>query len=196
MKNKIKFHQGSESGDWSREDSAAIRYWNRILLLLGIVIAIASIVSLRAPQLELGSPLPEGFVLWFMLCMAYPVLGLLGLINMLFGTQDSTIMRFFTHDHQILTLVVIDLLTTLVIWALGRYWALRKLGAVKLRIGGNFLLILGGWGIFQLLLFGISSVWQGGGFQPLHGHLKQEEPEKVILVEKDTVPPTAPVKSK
>ena len=182
MKLKINFHQGADSGDWSREDDAALRFWNRIFTALAVVVVLASVVGLRAPTLELGAPVPSGFALWFLLCLAYPVLGIVGLFNLILGTQDSALMQFLVRDHQVMTVVIIDFLTLSGVWAAGRFWMLRRFGGRKLRIVANFATILLGWGIFQLLVFGILSIWHTGGFEPLHKNMRHDEPERVIVV--------------
>ena len=185
---KIRYRKGAESGDWSREEGAAIRRWNRICMALAVVFALAALVGSRAEALELGQPDPNGFALWFLLCCAYPVLGVLGLVNLLVGVQDSAWMRFLTQDHQILGLFLLNWVTLAILWGVGRWRGLRWLGAEKLRVAANFVGILLGWGILQLLFFGVSSIWNSGGFQPLHSHLRTEEPDKVIVVDAADVP--------
>lgn len=188
MKLKINFHEGPDTGDWSREDLASLRFWNRVIAALAVVVLLASAVSIHAPMLELGEPVPGGFALWFLLCLAYPVLGLLGLVNMILGTGDSELMRFLVRDHQVMTVVAIDFLTVFGVWATGRFWLIHRFGGRKLRIAANFVAIMTGWGIFQLLAFGILSTWHIGGFEPLHRNMKHEEPERVIVVNPATDP--------
>ncbi len=185
---RIRYRKGAESGDWSREEGAAIRRWNRICAALAVVFALAALVGGRAEVLELGQADPNGFALWFLLCCAYPVLGVLGVVNLLFGVQNSAFMRFLTQEHQVLGLFLLNWATLVILWGLGRWRGLRWLGAEKLRVAANFMGILLGWGVLQLLFFGVSSVWSSGGFQPLHGHLREEEPDRVIVVDADAAP--------
>ncbi len=181
---KIKYHKTAEVGDLDREELAAVGFWHRICALLGIVIALAAAVGYYGggPEMELGSSAPAGFACWFLLCCAYPVLGVLGLVNMFFGTHDTEFMRYVTQENQVAGVFLIDIVSLAVIWLAGRWAGIRAIGAEKLRIAANFLAILAGWGILQLLLFGAVTIWGKGGFDPLHRNLNSVRPEKVTAV--------------
>ena len=62
-------------------------------------------------------------------------------------------------------LLILNVLTYGAVWLAGRLAGPRWLGAAKLRIAANFLLILVCWGLFQLLLFGTATIWDRGGFR-------------------------------
>ncbi len=171
MKMQIKYHKPAEYGDLGGEEWAALRYWHKICIILAVVIALAGYLGLRA-EMDLSVANEEGFAHWFLICCAYPVLSILGLINLVFSTHDSAIMQFITREHQVWGVLIIDIATLVVIWATGRWIGIRVLGAEKLRIVANFLAIIAAWGILQLSLLGIITIWDDGGIDHLHDKLK------------------------
>lgn len=191
MKLKIKYRHAKDRGEWSRKEKTTLDLWNRICLALALIMGVCTLVGYGSARIiDLGQPNPEGFVVWFMLCCAYPVLSLLGLINSILGSQDSTLMRFLVQEHQLLGLALINGSTLLLLWLGGRFAALRWLGALPLRVAAHFLMIIAGWGLFQLFLFGASAIWQSGGFQPLHANWRRIE-----TVQPRPVPAAPPAES-
>ncbi len=187
MKMQIKYHKVAEYGDFGKEELEAISFWHKICAALAAVLFLSLLVGMRTRNIELGESSPAGFAHWFLLCCAYPVLEIAGLVNMLAGVQDNWFMQFVTGDNQVMGVFCIDIVTLAVIWALGRWLGIRAIGAEKLRVVANFLAIILGWGVFQLMLFGIVTVWHGGGFTPLHNNLREEDPEKVIVVKSSPI---------
>ena len=141
-----------------------------------------ALIAYRAAPPDLSSHAPGGFVLWFLTCCAYPMLGIVGVINWIFGTQDGALMRFLTVEHPVFGLWILDFVTVLAVWGIGRLCALRRETVPSLRIAGNFLLILIGWGVFQMMLFGIASVREFGGFPAKERPAAQAPAHKSIRV--------------
>lgn len=150
---------------------------------LAVVIILATAVSAGRPY-ELGMPYAHGFALWFLLLLSYIPLEVVGLFNWLFGIQDNAFMRFLVQDHQALGMGLFNLVMLAIVWGVVRFWLGRRYGYSFFRTTGTFLLILLGWGCFQLFCFAAVTVWGNSGFSPLHQHLRRPaEPEKVILVD-------------
>ena len=148
-----------------------------------MVIILATAVSAGRPY-ELGMPYAHGFALWFLLLLSYIPLEVVGLFNWLFGIQDNAFMRFLVQDHQALGMGLFNLVMLAIVWGVVRFWLGRRYGYSFFRTTGTFLLILLGWGCFQLFCFAAVTVWGNSGFSPLHQHLRRPaEPEKVILVD-------------
>lgn len=163
------------------------------LTLAGLFL-LATLVCHRQSY-ELGENNPYGFALWFLLLCAYVPLELIGLFTWLTGNADSALLSLIVNRHQALTLGLINMLATLVVWAVVRFWAARKFGLPLLEAMYNIMLILCGWGCFQLLCLGLNLAWSKGGLSPLHEHLNRpEEPIKVNIVHEppDLGMPTAP----
>lgn len=151
------------------------------LALAGLFL-LATLVCLRQ-NYELGENNPHGFALWFLLLCAYLPLELVGLCTWLTGTADSTLIRLVVNHHQALSLGLINMFTTLVFWAAIRFWGARKFGLPLLEAMYHIVLILCGWGCFQLLCLGLCLTWSKGGLSPLHEHLNRpEEPLRVNIV--------------
>ena len=164
MKLNITYRRGGESGEWSSEESEAVSRWNRAALALLVVFVLAALIAASGESLSFEAGNARGFVGWFLFCCAYPLLGLCGLANTLLGTADSSLMEAM-HRHPVAGLLILNVLTYGAIWLAGRLAGPRWLGAAKLRIAANFLLILVCWGLFQLLLFGTATIWERGGFR-------------------------------
>ena len=149
--------------------------------LLLVVIVIAMFCSCGEAY-ELGRAHAPGFAIWFLLFIAYVPLALVGGINWMFGIQDNFMMRFLL-ENQALGMGIFDLVLVIVVWAVIRFWLGRRYGANFIAAAGNFLLMLLVWGVFQLLCLGVVTIWERGGFSPLHRHLEREaEPERVIVI--------------
>ena len=159
---KIRYLRGGEADEWTSAEAQTLRRWDIIALALAGLIAALALIAARTAPADLSGHAPGGFVLWFLLCCAYPMLGIAGVVNWMLGTQDCALMQFLTVSHPVLGLWIFDTATVLAVWGIGRLCALRREAVPTLRIAGNFLLILIGWGVFQLLLFGIASVRQYG----------------------------------
>lgn len=164
MKLKVRYLSGGEADEWTSADSQTLRRWDVIALALAGMISLSALIAYRTAPPDLASHAPGGFVLWFLTCCAYPMLGIVGVVNWIFGTQDGALMRFLTVEHPVFGLWILDFVTVLAVWGIGRLCALRRETVPSLRIAGNFLLILIGWGVFQMMLFGIASVREFGGF--------------------------------
>lgn len=160
--------------------------------LLALLLVIAMIVS-NSHAYELGTNRPEGFATWFLLFLAYVPLEIVGLLTWLLGMQDSTIVHFLVEGHQTLALGVFDLVMLLTLWAVVRFYCSRRYGINFVRTASAFLTILVAWGAFQLGCMAAVTIWERGGFSPLHRHLRRvSEPERVIVVEKTANPVPVP----
>lgn len=159
------------------------RNWDIICALTGLLIVCSVLVCFREPY-EIGEPTMHGFPLWFLVFLAYPVLLLLSVANMIFSLDGSLLVKYVVYGNQAIGLGVIDLVTLLAIWAIVRFVMLRFFGSRWVRVCGNFMLLVAGWGIVQLFYFLMVFLWSSGGFEPLHHHLEDPapEPEKVIIV--------------
>ncbi len=163
MKLKIKYLRGGEADEWTSNEEHILHRWDMIALILAGLITLTALIVSRTGHAPLSGSEPAGFVIWFLTCCSYPMLGVIGIVNWIMGAPESRVIRFLTLDHPAPGLWILDFLTVLVIWGCGRLCGLRRDVVPRLKIAGNFLLILIGWGVFQLLLFGIGAVWQNGG---------------------------------
>lgn len=164
MKLKVRYLSGGEADEWTSAETQILRRWDVISLALAGLISLLAVIASRTAPPDLAGHAPGGFVLWFLLCCSYPMLGIVGVANWVLGTQECALMRFLTAEHPVFGLWVFDFVGVFAIWGIGRLCALRRRSVPSLRIAGNFLLILIGWGVFQTLLFGIASVREFGGF--------------------------------
>ncbi len=159
--------------------------------ILGVTILIAT-VCCSGQAYELGNPHPAGFALWFLLILAYVPLEIVGLLNWSFGMSESCWMYFLTVEHQALGMGIFNIVMLLLIWGIIRFWLSGRYGIKLLQVSGTFVMIFLCWGVFQLLCLAGVTIWDRGGFAPLHRHLHRPEmPEKVILVDvahPETVP--------
>lgn len=173
---KINYRRGTESGGVSWEEGAAARRWNRVCAALVVVFVLAASAGAGSGTgMDFGSPDPAGFALWFLYCCACPMLWLLELLRRVSGVQNSETLRLLA-EHQVLGCLVLDLLSVSLLWILLRWRGLRWLGADRMRVAANFMGILLGWGVLQLLCWGVAAVWTGGGDpRPLRIRCGQEE---------------------
>lgn len=151
--------------------------------LLALTIVVATLCCMGRDY-ELGAPYPPGFALWFLLILAYVPLEIVGLVNWFLGMSESSWMTFLTVEHQALGMGIFNLALLAVIWGGIRFWLSRRYGINLLRTAGTFVTIFLVWGLFQLLCLAGVTIWDRGGFTPLHRHLHRPlAPEKVIVVE-------------
>jgi|GEM_PF-2027904 hypothetical protein len=164
----------------------ARRSWDIVCGLTGLLIVCSVLICFREPY-EIGEPTMHGFPLWFLVFLAYPVLLLLSVFNVIFRLDDSMLVNYVVFNNQAIGLGVIDLLTLLAIWAVVRFGMLRFFGSRWVQVASNFMLLVAGWGIAQLFYFLMVFLWNSGGFEPLHHHLEdpQPEPKNVIVVADD-----------
>lgn len=158
MKLKVKYLRGGEADEWTSTESIVLRRWDFIALGLAGLISLTALIAWRTAPAALNTPDAGGFVLWFLLCCAYPMLGFAGILGILAGHGFAEGFDALAAAYPIGTLWALDLLTVLLIWGIGRLCALRRQAVPGIRIAGNFLLIVIGWGIFQMALFGIAQL--------------------------------------
>ena len=158
MKLKVKYLRGGEADEWTSAESIVLRRWDFIALGLAGLFSLAALIAWRTAPAVLNAPDSSGFVLWFLLCCAYPMLGITGLIGWVAGENFMQGFHTFSAEYPVATLWVLDMLTVTAIWGIGRLCALRRQAVPGIRIAGNFLLILIGWGVFQIALFGIAQL--------------------------------------
>lgn len=150
------------------------------LVLIGLFVA-ATLICFRHNH-ELGENNPYGFALWFLLFCAYLPLEIIGAIAWLTGSADSALINFMASRYQAISLGTINIIATLLLWATIRFWGARKFNFILLEAIYHIILILCGWGCFQLLCLGLNLAWHKGGFSPLYQHLNHlEQPPKVNL---------------
>lgn len=160
------------------KQAAARGFFDRSCLFLFLVLMAAFLICRGRPY-ELQASVCHGHALWFLLLTAYPFLGLLGLINVIFGTADSALMHYFTHGNPVLGLAAADAVYLLAVWLLLRWRGVRWFGAGGLRAAGNLVLILAFWGVFQLFLTGLMFLWDSGGLAPFHPEEPASRTEEV-----------------
>lgn len=166
-KKHSKTRETVKSSDIKRQK--AIGYFDRCCFLLFLVLLGAFLVCYGKPY-ELQEAVSHGHAVWFLLLFAYPILGFLGLVNVLLGTADAPIMRYFTIDNPILGLILADITYLFLLWLIIRRRGLTWFGSNGMRAAGNFVLIVAFWGVFQLFLSGIMFLWNSGGMTPFHPH--------------------------
>ena len=171
MEKNKKNNKKSKSGRLSKSAEAkqkkARSQWNRACLFLLLVLLAAFLVCWGRPY-ELQSAVNHGHALWFLLLTAYPFLGLLGLVNVLFGTVDTRFVQYFTSGNPVLGLAAADAIYLLLVWLLIRWRGVRWFGPGGLKAAANLVLILAFWGVFQLFLTGLMFLWDAGGLTPFH----------------------------
>ena len=158
MKLKVKYLRGGEADEWTSAESIVLRRWDFIALGVAGLFTLAALIAGQTVPAVLNAPDAGGFVLWFLLCCADPMLGITGMIGWVAGENFMQGFHSASAAHPVAILWVMDLLAITVIWGIGRLCALRRQAVPGLRVAGNFLLILIGWGVFQLMLFGIAQV--------------------------------------
>lgn len=158
MKLKVKYLRGGEADEWTSAESIVLRRWDFTALGLAGLFSLAALIAWKTAPAVLNAPDSGGFVLWFLLCCAYPMLGLAGLIGWVAGASFMQGFHEISAAHPVLMLWSMDFLSVLVIWGIGRLCAFRRESVPALRVAGNFLLIVIGWGVFQLMLFGVAQL--------------------------------------
>lgn len=158
MKLKVKYLRGGGADEWTSEESIVLRRWDWTALGLACLISLAALIAWRTAPVSLNTPAPGGFILWFLLCCAYPMLGFAGIIGCVAGEDFVRAFYSLAEARPVLALWGLDLFTVLVVWGIGRLCALRRQAVPTIRIAGHFLLIVIGWGVFQMMLFGIAQV--------------------------------------
>lgn len=162
----------------------ARRTWDIVCILTGLIIVCSVLICFNEPY-EIGEPNMHGFPLWFLLFLAYPFLWILSIFNVIFGSDGSFFVNYVVYGNQALGLGIVDFLALILIWAVIRFGILRFFGSRWVQVCSNFMLLVAGWGICQLFYFLMVFLWDSGGFEPLHKHLREPEPapERVVIVE-------------
>lgn len=158
MKLKVKYFRGGGADEWTSEESIVLRRWDWTALGFACLISLAALIAWRTAPVSLNTPAAGGFILWFLLCCASPMLGFAGIIGCVAGEDFVRSFYGMAEARPILVLWSLDFLTVLVIWGIGRLCALRRQAVPVIRIAGHFLLIVIGWGVFQLMLFGVAQL--------------------------------------
>ncbi len=171
----------SPFASFSEKQRFYIRKFDLAVMLLAGLIVLSAAVTWGC-KYELGKPDPAGFVVWFLLLLAYLPLEFFGFISWMAGFSPAGIDAFL-RGNEALVLGLCDLATVAVFWTVTRFILLRRYGIGALRVCTVFALILALWGVFQLGCAGAVIVWNRGGLAPLHQHLHRSlPPEKVIIV--------------
>ncbi|MDD3155239.1 MAG: hypothetical protein PHS41_10255 [Victivallaceae bacterium] len=161
----------------------AIRRWDKLCLGMFIVLVLSILVSVNRPY-DLSSDNVQGFSLWFLLCSAYPGLVVLSFVNFVLGPISANFFQSVMIGREAIFLGSVDLVTLLVLWAVTRFYLSRVISAGAIRVISNFLLILIGWGAFQLGMFTAVFLWRNGGLTNLHREFENTPPaakEKVAV---------------
>ena len=162
MKMKIKYHRGGDSGEWTSEEHDAIRRWDRMCLLLSGIFLLAAAAGTSAAEFSLRPENPACFTNWFLFCCSFPLLAVTGVCEL----DQIHWVQIFLEQHMLLSVLCASLFSLLVLWGAGRFLLLRWLGAERLHVAGNFLLILAGWGVRQLFIFGSTVLWRYHSLNP------------------------------
>ena len=135
------------------------------LAMLGyFLVVIAAVLVGRSGDYDLGSANLHGFALTFLLVPAYLILELLSLINCVGGFNWN----FSGFEAELLG--ICDLLLGGVVWLLVRMRGSSK-GVSYINAARTFVLIIVGWGVFQLCCCGALWLWRNGGFSSFNRHL-------------------------
>lgn len=170
--------------DKEKLDRSTRRFDRIALLMIGCFIL--ATVSCYGEKYDLGSEHAYGFALWFLLFFAYVPLGVIGLVSWVFHLSDSSFINFLVNRNPALSMGVLDIISMSAVWLIVRYLSARRSNSGLIDIAYHFTLISCIWGYFQLFCMLSILIWNKGGLTPLHQHLNRtEEPERVIVVEKD-----------
>ncbi len=143
------------------------RRWDLLCFLLALVVILAA-WQCNGVAFSLSRPDMEGFAGWFLLIFAYvPLLALGGFCHLL-GLPA------FQCNEAIL-LGGCNLVIVVAIWIIFRLTAVRSNNADRLRIAGNFALMVLIWGIFQIAFAFTLKLWTSPSMEPLMRHFAQTE---------------------
>lgn len=187
------------NGALTNKQQNAMHRWNRVCLWMVLVLAVSAIAGQSGGMPDLQGPDAHGFPYWFLLCCAYPALEILSLINIVFGSHNSVIVTVLTRERTVIALTVVNVICVIAVWYFVRGYLFRKFGTFALKVAFNLMLMLLCWGVMQLVLFGMYTLWQGGGFKVLHesramssrASAKPDYVEKKSMNEVEAVPPAA-----
>lgn len=171
----------SPFASFSEKQRFYIRRFDLATVLLVALIVLSAAVTWGC-KYELGKPDPAGFIIWFLLFLAYLPLEIFGFVSWMTGFSQAGVDAFLS-GNEALVLGACDLVVAIAFWAVVRFGLLRRYGLGALRICTIFVLIVAFWGVFQLGCSGAVIIWNRGGLAPLHQHLHRSiPPEKVIIV--------------
>ena len=162
MKMKITYHRGGDSGEWTSEEHDAIRRWDRMCALLTGIFLLSAAAGLTADGFSLRPESPACFTNWFLFFCSFPMLALTGLCKL----DQIAWVQLMLEQHMLWAVLGASVLSLILLWILGRFLLIRWMGAEKLNVAGNFLLILAGWGIMQLMIFGTTVLWRYHSLNP------------------------------
>lgn len=139
--------------------------WNASLRALIILLVVIVICGYGHAPIGLTEPEPHGFLLWFLVILCFPMLPILGLLNILsnYCFEQSLEMMFLNNQFLVLGIV-----------ALVEMIFLAFLGRVVLKVCDKYQIFLDlardtawmvwAYGIFSFLCFLSMFIWAHGGF--------------------------------
>ena len=136
------------------------------------LIIIFSVLLAWGESYDLSQANSSGFVLWFLMFLAYLPLELLCLIDWCTAGDFSWLTDFLFARNPAMGLGIVNLLLLLIFWGGIRVLAARKFGENLLRITGHVVLIFLIWGCFQLGCSLVMRMWEQGGISAYHTHLQ------------------------
>ena len=148
------------------------------VLTLGVVILIVSLLAAGHPY-KLDSADPYGFLIWFLLLLGHFPMEIIEFIARFAGVEGSAIENF-TRNREALLLGACNLCVLTTLWAVMKFYILKRYGTEPLRIAVIFLRLLFFWGLFQLFCFIAVKNWSDGKINPLHRELRKSAAVHVI----------------
>lgn len=160
----------------------ARHHWDFLCGLTGIIILISVLICFNQ-SFELNQPNTHGFLLWFLLFCAYPFLWLISVFYTISGINGPELMKLiFDNGYQAIALGIVNLSALLIIWLVVRFWFFRAFGVQWVRVCSFLMLTYASWGIFQLSLYLILSLWNHSGFKSWH-HSDSKESESPSVIQ-------------
>ena len=156
--------------------------------LLMVIVLLAMIWGFGR-EYDLGKNTFHGFADWFLLIMAYPLLIIGSLVNVVTGSR----LDFITGREA----VVLGCGAAAVVFSV--WLIIRIIGRIRndiqlFKVAANFVRLFFFWGLFQLICGLAMLIWSNGGAShTLHKHLhRPAAPEPVMIVPASPPPAATP----
>ena len=160
-------------GHYTRQKRSVLKF-DLLTAGLAVIIALCALAAWGRPH-EIAQADATGFVLWFLMFLAYLPLELLHLLDWCTGGALDGVLNFLFAEDKAWGLGIFNLIILFILWGFVRVLTFRKYDERLLRICGHLILIFFVWGCFQFGCMLAMKMWEQDRISACHTCLKEKK---------------------